>query len=213
MQSSGNSANASEADNPTEWDGNDRRSSDRRDAPTRPWTNWLTPLRREHGRRDADHSSYVDRYTKRDVALLLSIFLLNVGDAFFTMLWLGRGGKEANPVMDFFLDIGPAAFLVQKCLVVGFWLLLLVVHKNFRFARIGLYATLVVYALLMLIHFSIVALDIEPPPQDEAASAGVIRIEPLADISPMHSGSTISDRAADESAQMIVRRVARPASE
>ena len=39
--------------------------------------------------------------------------------------------------MDFFLDIGPGAFLVQKCFVVGAWLLLLLVHKNFRFARIG----------------------------------------------------------------------------
>jgi hypothetical protein len=189
VQSSGNSTDAGNADDPTEWHGDDRRSSDRRDAPTRPWTSWFTPLRRERGRRDADHSSYVDRYTKRDVALLLSIFLLNVGDAFFTMLWLGRGGKEANPVMDFFLDIGPTAFLVQKCLVVGFWLLLLVVHKNFRFARVGLYATLVVYFLLILIHFSIVAFDIEPPPQGEAAAA------------------------ADESAQIIARRVARPASE
>ena len=45
-------------------------------------------------------------------ALVLAIFLMNVGDAFLTMLWLGRGGREANPIMDFFLDIGPGAFLV-----------------------------------------------------------------------------------------------------
>jgi hypothetical protein len=119
------------------------------------------------GRRESDRMGYVDRYTPRDVALLLSVFLLNVGDALMTMRWLDRGGREANPVMDFFLDIGPGAFLFQKCLVVGFWLLILLVHKNFRFARIGLYASLVVYAALMAVHFSLVAFDVGPPRDDE----------------------------------------------
>ena len=32
-----------------------------------------------------------------------------------TMRWLHRGGREANPVMDFFLDLGPVAFLAQTC--------------------------------------------------------------------------------------------------
>ena len=105
----------------------------------------------------------MDVYTLREVALLLTIFLLNVGDAFLTMLWLERGGKEANPVMDFFLDISPTAFIIQKTFVVGFWLLVLLVHKNFRFARVGLYASLAVYALLMCVHFGIIALGIEPP--------------------------------------------------
>jgi len=133
----------------------------------------LTPRRRASGRRESDRSGYVDRYTRYDVWLLLSVFLLNVGDAAFTMRWLSRGGREANPVMDFFLDIGPGAFLAQKCLVVGFWLLLLLVHKNFRFARVGLYASLAVYAVLMLVHFGIIAFGVEPPPRtiDDAATA------------------------------------------
>lgn len=163
MQSSGHSNASPEASHDSKWDGIDRRQDDRRERPTKPWSAWFTPHRRARGRRDTDHSSYVDRYTRRDVALLLTVFLLNVGDAFFTMLWLSRGGKEANPFMDFFLDIGPGAFLIQKCLIVGFWLVLLLVHKNFRFARIGLYASFAVYALLMLLHFAIIALDIDPP--------------------------------------------------
>lgn len=158
-----NSTDSTQTHPNSSWDGQDRRQADRRNAPTRPWKSWLTPLRREGGRREVDRSGYVDRYTKIDVALLLSIFLLNVADAFFTMLWLERGGKEANPVMDFFLDIGPWAFLAQKCLVVGFWLILLVVHKNFRFARIGLYASFVIYAVLLLVHFGIIAFGIDPP--------------------------------------------------
>ncbi|MDC1295126.1 DUF5658 family protein [Myxococcota bacterium] len=161
----------SDAEKSALWNGSDRRAGDRRDAPTRPWTSFFTPKRRATGRRDEDHSSYVDRYTRRDVALLISIFLLNVGDALFTMRWLNRGGLEANPVMDFFLDIGPGAFLAQKCLVVGFWLLILLVHKNFRFARAGLYASLAVYAVLMAIHLAIIALGIEPPKQVEVTAS------------------------------------------
>ena len=81
-----------------DWVGStDRRARDRRARPTRIWDGFITPMRRAGGRRIEDQASYVDRYTKRDVILLLSIFLLNVGDAFFTMMWLNRGGKEANP--------------------------------------------------------------------------------------------------------------------
>jgi hypothetical protein len=145
------------------WNGEERRGADRRGVPTRPWSGLVTPSRRSQGRRESDREGYVDRYTKQDVVLLLTIFLLNVGDALMTLLWLDRGGREANPIMDFFLDIGPWAFLVQKCLVVGLWLVILVVHKNFRLARIGLYSALVVYGTLMIVHFGIVAFGIEPP--------------------------------------------------
>jgi len=99
---------------------------------------------------------------------------MNVGDAFFTMLWLDRGGEEANPVMDFFLDIGPWAFLVQKCVVVGVWLVVLLVHKNFRFARIGLYVSLAAYAILMLIHFGIIAMAVVPPKANDTERAPAV---------------------------------------
>lgn len=144
------------------WVGEDRRSADRRLRPTRPWSGARGPARREVGRRKSDQAHYVDRYTRIDVVLILSVFLMNVCDAFFTMLWLDRGGREANPAMDFLLDIGPGAFLIQKCLVVGAWLVVLLIHKNFRFARIGLYASLAVYAVLLIMHFGIIAFGVEP---------------------------------------------------
>lgn len=149
----------------------ERRNADRRNRPTAPWKDLFSPLRRARGRRASDQNGYVDRYSKRDVGLLFAIFLLNIADAFMTMLWLHRGGREANPIMEFFLDIGPVAFLAQKCLIVGFWLILLLVHKNFRFAKIGLYASLAVYALLLIVHFGIVAFDIQPPPRSANVDA------------------------------------------
>jgi hypothetical protein len=149
------------------------------------------------------------------VALLMAIFLLNVGDAFFTMLWLDRGGREANPVMDFFLDIGPIAFLMQKCLVVGFWLVLLLVHKNFRFARIGLYASLLVYGILMIIHFGIIAFDIEPPRADEIALSSEFREQQRLQTDFPSAAPSPQTRvlAAEDPIQAISERVVRPAVE
>jgi hypothetical protein len=160
------------------WAGDNRRDSDRRQQPTRPWSHWLGPLRRATGRRSMDRRSYVDVYNHKDVALLLMIFLLNLGDAFFTMLWLDRGGGEANPVMNYFLEISPGAFIAQKCFVVGLWLVVLVVHKNFRFARLGLKLSLGVYALLLLVHFGIIAFDISPSGEIEVPAGISIRTMP-----------------------------------
>jgi hypothetical protein len=169
---SGKSANHPLEEDFSESAGDDRRNDDRRNRPTRPWIGMLGPLRRARGRRETDQFGYVDRYSRREVALILAVFVMNVGDAFMTMLWLERGGREANPVMDFLLDIGPGAFLAQKCILVGIWLVILLVHKNFRFARIGLYASLVTYAVLMIIHFGIIALGISPTELQDAAHSG-----------------------------------------
>lgn len=182
------------------WDGTERRTSDRRSRPTRPFAGMRGPFRRRHGRRESDQGGYVDLYSRREVALILFVFLMNVCDAFLTMLWLERGGHEANPVMAFFLDIGPGAFLLQKCFIVGLWLVVLLVHKNFRFARIGLYASLVVYALLMIVHFGILAFGVSPqPPRDPSMPAIQYRSVPIEE--------------ADRMGAVLSRTVARPEAE
>ncbi len=136
-----------------------RRTPDRRHRPTRLQDTLAGPRRRRHGRRRADrHRLYVDRYHRSDVALVLAIFALNLLDALFTLQVLGRGAVERNPLMARLLEAGQTTFLVEKCFVVGFWLVLLIVHKNFRMARIGLWVLLLAYAALfgwhLLLHFT-----------------------------------------------------------
>lgn len=104
----------------------------------------------------------MDRFSWRDVLLVLAILVLNVFDAFFTLIWLHRGGAEGNPVMAWLIELGIGPFLVQKCFIVGGSLLTLVVHKNFRFARIGLRSLATVYSLLILYHFALLASGIDP---------------------------------------------------
>ena len=136
------------------WPAVDRREAgDRRHRPTRVWDSLRGPRRRSGGRRAGEQGEvYVDRYSARDVLLVVVILLLNVVDALCTLAWLSRGGVEGNPLMNWVLEMGNGFFLFQKCIVAGGWLIVLLVHKNFRIARLGLWMLLAVYGLLALYH-------------------------------------------------------------
>lgn len=153
----------------------DRRAGrDRRGQPTPALSSFWGNGRRRSGRRQGESDrTYVDTFSRRDVALLLGIFILNIFDALFTLLWLQRGGSEANPFMAFLLEIGEGAFLLQKCIVVGIWLIVLLIHKNFRLARIGLYSLAGIYSLLILGHFALITSDLNPDRQAREAGSHI----------------------------------------
>ena len=136
------------------WPEIDRRSGfDRRARPTRGWDALFRRGKRLGGRRSTDHAnSYVDLYRRRDVAMVVSVFFLNILDAFLTLRWLSFGGSEENPLMEQMLESGDFVFLVQKCFVVGGLLLLLVVHRNFAMARVGMWVLFTLYGGLLLHH-------------------------------------------------------------
>lgn len=83
---------------------------------------------------------------------MLAILLLNVLDAFLTLVHINQGGSEANPLMDRLIQAGEQTFLFEKTFVVGVWLLLLVAHKHFRLARIGLWLLLGIYLGIFVFH-------------------------------------------------------------
>ncbi|MFT5696947.1 MAG: hypothetical protein ACI9QQ_002929 [Myxococcota bacterium] len=78
-------------------------------------------------------------------------------DAFFTLRWLGMGGGEGNPLMDMLIRANDMLFLLQKCVVVGLWLVILIVHKNFRIARYGLWGAFILYTGILFYHFALQA--------------------------------------------------------
>lgn len=135
----------------------DRRTgADRRERGTRPWGNPFGWKRRKTGRRAGEEeNSFVDLYHKRDTAMLVSILVLNLLDAFLTLIHIERGGAESNPLMERLLDISSETFLFHKAAVVGSLLLVLVVHKNFTIARRAMWLILAVYSLLFLYHVSL----------------------------------------------------------
>ncbi len=135
---------------------NERRSGkDRRERPTSPFT--LSSLfgARKHYRRKEDRKRhyFVDLYSPLVVSLLLSTMLLSLIDAFLTLRLLDANFRELNPIMDFFLEIGPTAFILVKWVLTSVGLLVLLVLKNVYFLRgkVKTAALLAVFPLLYLV--------------------------------------------------------------
>lgn len=161
-----------------------RKHTDRRDAPTRGWDSLLGFYRRRQGRRDGESENiYVDSYTRQDLALTVGVLVLNILDAFFTLRWLGMGGSEGNPLMEMLIRTSDMLFLLQKCVVVGLWLVILVIHKNFRIARFGLWGAFILYTGILLYHFALQSSDRPPAPPPtwgkpaQTEARGVLRME------------------------------------
>lgn len=134
-----------------------RRGSDRRARPTPMWSRYmLWGGRRRHVRRTEEREgAFVDAHGSRLFAMVLVILVLNLLDAWFTLLFLSHGGKEMNPMVQAVLDFAdhPWPFLLLKTLGIGLLCGYLTVAKNFRCARIGLWLVAIGYAVLLGWHF------------------------------------------------------------
>ena len=109
--------------------------------------------RRRVPRRDFEREgAFVDVYGPAVFLVLLGILGLNLIDAFYTLVYLQRGGLEANPVVQLLLDLGMTPFVAVKAMVIGVATVLLCMCKNFRYARLGLRLSVGVYTLLALYH-------------------------------------------------------------
>jgi len=75
---------------------------------------------------------YSNNYESHYLVLIISILLLCILDAHFTLHLLQLGGVELNPLMIFLLEKDVALSLVLKYLLTASGLIFLLVHKNFR---------------------------------------------------------------------------------
>jgi hypothetical protein len=133
-----------------------REIPDRRKSPTKPVSKYIFKgLRKGSRRSDEDRNYYVDRYEARYLALLLSILVFCVFDAYLTLKIIHFGGKEFNPLMIVFIERNPILCLAMKYLVTVVSLLILLVHKNFIVfgrvkARSFMYLIFFLYFILVL---------------------------------------------------------------
>ncbi len=137
----------------------DRRGPDRRRRPTPMLSRYTFFGGRRRGVRRAEDPQevFVDRYGKGVISAVLALVLLNLADAFFTLLFLAHGGQELNPLVDEVLKFGPEAFILLKTLGIGVCAAFLTLTKNFRAARIGLWVVLSGYSLLLCWHLLLLA--------------------------------------------------------
>jgi len=132
-----------------------RSGEDRRARPTSPFTLQSIIGSRHHYRRKEDARKYyfVDLYSPLSVAVLVLTLVLSIADAFLTLRLVGQDIGELNPVMDFFLKMGPFQFIMIKWFMSSFGLLTLLVLKNYYLwqGRVRVAAVLVVFPFLYLL--------------------------------------------------------------
>ena len=134
-----------------------QRSADRRVLPTPRFSRYtIRGGRRRKVRRTAEQEgSYVDRYRSLVVAAAAWVALMNIGDSFFTLVHLQSGGVELNPVAAMLLRSGRLGFVFWKGLMIALALLVLVLHKNFWLARLGLWVSAIGYTCLNAYHLTL----------------------------------------------------------
>jgi len=141
--------------------GSDRRSDDRRARATPILSRYtLFGGRRVGDRRSADSADqYVDRYPAGLAVAFVTIGVLCALDAVFTLLYLQKvPGGEANPIMAALIDgAGPTYFVLLKCAITNVGLVVLCMHKNFRFVKPVIAALLAVYTALFMYHIYLAA--------------------------------------------------------
>jgi len=88
--------------------------------------------RRKAVRRDQDRSKVFvpDRFGTPLFILILSISVLSLLDAVFTLYLMGHGAVELNPVMTYFIEKGPQVFISVKFLITSVAILILLLFKD-----------------------------------------------------------------------------------
>jgi len=131
-----------------------RARGDRRSASTPRLSRYsLLGGRRRGVRRDEEREgTFVDLYDWPILGVLAWIAIANVADSFFTLHHLQAGGVELNPIAEQLLRTGHLGFVAIKCTLISLALLVLLLHKNFAAARLGIWIAGVAYTLLFAYH-------------------------------------------------------------
>jgi len=127
-----------------------RQQTDRRTCPTKPLSRFVFRGRRKGARRDEEGLNYyVDRYSPHYLAVMCSILVLCVLDAYFTLTLIRFGGVELNPFMLVLMNKDIVLAMIIKYLLTAFCIIFFLVHKNFRaFGKLRIGALL--YGVLTL---------------------------------------------------------------
>jgi hypothetical protein len=134
-----------------------RQQVDRRTCPTKPFSRYIFRGRRVGTRRDEEGVNYyVDRYNAHLLAVMCSILVLCVLDAYLTLTLIRFGGVELNPFMLVLMNKNIMLAMIIKYLLTVFCIVFFLVHKNFKvFGKLRisalLYGVLTLYIILVFV--------------------------------------------------------------
>jgi hypothetical protein len=142
----------------------DPRDAERRGVPDRRRRFWWSLLygsfnpRRRVPRRDGGGVQLVDWHHSRLLAVVLAILILCVTDAFFTLILLQSGAREANPVMATVVYHDAKTFTVLKMFMTSCSVAVMVLLAGYRFLgvfRVELLLYLVLTGYICLVGYEL----------------------------------------------------------
>jgi hypothetical protein len=141
--------------------GEKRSPTDRRKRSSISVRSLLFAGRRETIRRYEDRHKffYVDRYSQSHFGVIVLILLLSVADALLTIVLTAYGAFEVNPVMAYYLKVGPYTFLIVKYVLTSIGLITLLMVRNVFIKPIRMYSGSILY-FLPVVFISVIAWQI-----------------------------------------------------
>ena len=112
-------------------------------------------------RRQEDKSRifFVDQFSQKHFMLILVTLFFSVSDALLTLFLIDHGAYETNPIMAYYLNIGPYHFFTAKYLLTSGGVVVLLIFRNHIFRTLKIRASTVLY-LIAGIFIAVVAWEI-----------------------------------------------------
>ena len=105
---------------------------------------------REQIRRREDQNIifWADRYSQTLFGAIVLILFLSVMDALLTLFLIGHNAEEINPVMAYYLSVGPYTFFAVKYFLTSVAVLILLLCQNIFLRTIRIYTHSLFYFIV-----------------------------------------------------------------
>jgi hypothetical protein len=106
--------------------------------------------RRVEGRRFEDRQGllYLDRYQPAYFRVIILILIFSVMDALLTLVLINHGAVELNPIMAFYLELGPYHFLLVKYALTSAGVIIILLYKGAFMYSLRIQADTLLYVVL-----------------------------------------------------------------
>ena len=91
---------------------------------------------------------WADRYSQTLFGAILLILFFSVLDGLLTLFLIDHGAKELNPVMAYYLDVGPYAFFSVKYLLTSVAVVILLLCQNAFLRTIRIHTRSLFYVIV-----------------------------------------------------------------
>jgi len=138
-----------------------RAGTDRRKSARLKLRSWYRGGTREIIRRRAERNTIflADRYSQSVFGAILLILIFSVLDALLTLYLIGHGATELNPIMAYYINVGPYAFFFVKYLLTSVAVVILLLCQNAFLRTMRMYAHSLFY-LIAAAFMSVVAWEL-----------------------------------------------------